>query len=238
MTRPIFSKWILPVLVLLGSSQAVAETVDDFLARIAQAFASDDRPQALKDLFYLEGTDAETVAHYENRIIGRMLGKYQAPVLTLAPLPTDFDDVQVVGNYEYRPNLLPLGYVVLNDRTRVPYGRDGARYYFTGLTRTAIEDPLGPQKMLQMMVLGIGDPPVRYEGWCDVMQANRRIRRMKLEDAGNGGNTSIITAVRIEACNVRKLSAHGGLRLTLMEGEDEIFHLQTEATAGTITYAR
>lgn len=238
MTRPFLLRSILPALLLFASPQAEAETADEFLARIAHAFASDERPQALRSLFFLEGMDPETVAYYENRIIGRLLGKYDAPVLTLEPLHTDFDPVQVSGDYEYRPNLPPLGYVVFDGNTRVPYGSKEARYYFTGLKRTVIEDPVGPQKMLQIMVLGIGHPPVRYEGWCDVLQANGRIKRMALEDSGNGGNTSIITAVRIETCSVRKLSAHGALSLRLLEGEDEIFDMQTEAPEGTITYAQ
>lgn len=238
MTRLLLRHVALAALLLFAAAPVRAESIDDFLSRIARAFASDDRPQALKDLFFLDGMDAETLAFYEHRIIGRMLGKYDAPALSLEPLPPDFEAIQVAGDYEYRPNLPPIGYVVFDGNTRVPYGRDGARYYFTGLTRTAIDDPAGPQSMLQMMVVGFGHPPVRYEGWCDILHANRRVMRMTLEDSGHGGNTAIVTAVRIEACSLRKLSAHGELSLTLFEGADEIFQQRTDSPDRVIRYTR
>jgi hypothetical protein len=109
------------LIVFVGHS-ARAENQDAFVERVRAAYRAPDKMAALKNLFYLANVDNETLLTYERRIIGRMLGKYVDPEVTLEPLPKDFNSLQVIGAYEYRPNLEPLGFVVLAERTKVPYG--------------------------------------------------------------------------------------------------------------------
>lgn len=226
------------LLILLMGFPVHAESRDKFVERVHTAYGATDKMAALKRLFYLANVDAETVKKYESRIIGRMLGKYQDPKIVLEPLPGDFDPVQVIGAYEYRPNVKPLGYVVLDGRTKVPYGEHEGRYYLTAVTRTEITPAPAPDRMLQMMVIGLGHPPVRFEGHCDIMLGNGRIRRITLEDNGHGGNTAIITAQYIDACTLINKSGRGGLSLRLQEGTEEIFHQRASAPDSEISYRR
>lgn len=226
------------LLVVLVGHSARAENQDAFVERVRAAFRAPDKIAALKRLFFLANVDAETLLTYERRIIGRMLGKYDDPEVTLEPLPNDFNPLQVIGAYEYRPNLKPLGFVVLAERTKVPYGEHDGRYFLTAVARSKITPTPSPDRMLQMMVIGLGHPPVRYEGYCDIMQGNGKIRRMTLEDSGHGGNTAIITAQYIASCALTNKSGRGALSLRLQEGEAVVFQRRVAAPETEITYQR
>lgn len=226
------------LLILLAGFPVHAETRDNFVERVHAAYGAPDKMAALKRLFYLANVDAETLKQYESRIIGRMLGKYQDPKIVLEPLPGNFDPVQVIGAYEYRPTVKPLGYVVLDGRTKVPYGEHEGRYYLSAVTRTEITPAPAPDRMLQMMVIGLGHPPVRFEGHCDIMLGNGHIHRMTLEDEGHGGNTAIMTAQYIDSCTLINKSGRGALSLRLQEGTEEIFHRRTDAPHEEISYRR
>jgi hypothetical protein len=217
---------------------ARAETVDDFLARVAKAYAPPNKQAALRDLFFMEGMDADTVEMYDSRIIGRMLGKHDSPSLAVEPLPADFDPVQVGGGYVYRPNLTPLGYVVVGGNTRAVYGRNGDQYYLVGVVRIPIENPVGEERMLQMIVMGFNHPPVRFDGYCEVLLANGDHKQVALNDAGLASKTMMVTGVSIEACELRNLSERGSLMLRLLEGDDQIFDHQVDSPENTISFAR
>lgn len=227
---------IIPVLSV--SHPARAESVDAFLSRVRQAYAAADRTAALKEQFYLEGMDAESLAMYDRLIFRRMLDKYDNPSLAVEALPEDFDPLQVAGGYEYRPNLKPLGYVVIGGRTRALYGRHGDRYYFTGVTRTRIANPAGPERMLQMIVMGMAHPAIEFDGYCEVTLANRDRKRVRLNDEGLTSKTMLVTGVRIESCEVRNLSGRGSLMLRLLEGEDQIFDRQVDSPQHEISFTR
>lgn len=235
--RQAFAACLCVLIVCVGSS-IHAESRDEFVERVHAAYRGPDKLAALKALFYLANVDAETLLTYESRIIGRMLGKYDDPTVTLEPLPHDFDPVQVIRGYEYRPNVKPLGYLVLSGRTKVPYGEHAGRYFLTAVTRTKITPTPPPDRMLQMMVIGAGHPPVRFNGHCDIMLANGKVRRMTLEDNGHGGNTAIITAQYIISCDLINKSGHGALSLRLQEAEKMVFQQRVTAPATTIAYRR
>lgn len=225
-------------LLFLSDQPVRAEQPGDFLTRIARAYASGDRNKALFDLFFVDGMDEETLAMYETRIVGRMLGEHDAPTLALEPLPDGFDPVQVGNGYEYRPNLTLLGYVVIDGKTRAPYGHRGDRYYLAGMTRTLITDPAGPEQMLQMIVIGMDHPPIRFDGHCRVLLANGDRKRIALEDEGLTNKTMLVAGVRIEACELRNLSGRGAMMLRLLEGDDQIFDRRIEAPEDSISFVR
>lgn len=238
MTRYSLVQVVAVALTIMTPFTARAETIDDFLARVAKAYASPDKRAALRDLFFMDGMDAETVEIYDSRIIGRMLGKHDSPSLAVEPLPADFDPIQVGGGYEYRPNLMPLGYLVVDGKTRAPYGLHGDSFYIVGMARTAIENPAGPEQMLQMIVMGLGNPQIRFDGYCDLLLANRSVKRVGLHDEGLTSKTMMVTGVRIESCELRNLSGQGTVMLRLLEGDDQIFDHQVEFPEKTISFAR
>lgn len=227
---------ILPV--LFAQSPAVAGTRDAFAARIAQAFQAADKTAALKGLFYLEGVDAESLTLYEQRIIGRMLAKYDAPTIGFEDLPSDFDPTYVSNGYEYQPNVAPLGYVVLDGNTRLVFGQRAGRHYFAGVSRRAVNLGGPPDRLVQMMAIGQAHPPVRFEGFCDVMQSNGQLKRMTLADEGRGNTTVAMMAQHIAACEVTMLSRDGTLSLTLREGESDIFTQRIAPSDVKIVYRR
>jgi hypothetical protein len=200
---------VVVALVLLFPFTLRAETVDDFLARVTRAYASPEKHSALRDLFYMEGMDADTIEMYDSRIIDRMLGKYETPSLTVEPLPADFDPLQVGGGYEYRPNLAPLGYVVVGGRTRALYGQRGDNFYLVG-----------------------------FDGHCDVLLANSSVKRVRLHDEGLASKTMMVTGVRIETCELHNLSDQGSLMLRLLEGDDQIFDRQVDFPEKSISFTR
>ncbi len=226
------------LILILAAQPALAEDRDRFAERIRAAFQAADKTVALKKLFHLDGVDAKTMEMYDKMIIGRMLAKFAAPTVGFEPLQPDFNPVYVRDGYEFRPNLSLSGIVVLNGRTRIAYGEHDGRFYFSGSTKTAVNPGGPPDRMLQMMVLGIGAPPVRYSGHCAVMQSNGRLKRMTLEDSGIGNTTAIIMAQHIESCELTKRSPQGTLKLRLQEGEAVSFERQIARDGATIRYRK
>lgn len=229
---------VLAFALAIAAAPVSAETRAEFQARIQAAFVAPDKKGALLKLFRLADVDVETRGTYQNMIVGRMLARYDAPSGAFEPLPAGFDPVYVMRGYEYRPNIAPRGIVVLNGKTRVPYGLHGGRYYLVAAARTRIEPTPGPDRTLQMMAVGMGHPTVRFDGHCDVMQGNGKLKRMTLGDEGRGNQTAIITAQFIKACELRKRSPHGTLWLRLQEGDGVVFDHRIELPETTIVYRR
>ncbi len=238
MRRAALACLALVCLLAAAPAPAAAEIPEDFVKRVQAAYRSADKTAALRALFRLEGVDPETLAMYDGRIIGRMMAKYDNPSVGLAPLGEDFVAVQVMRGYEYRPNLTVLGYVVIDGNTHVPYGAHQGRHYFTAMTRKAILPAPPPDKMLQMLVMGLDSRAVRFEGWCDVMLANGQLRRMAVEDGGAGGRTVMIMAQHVAACEIANRSGRGALQLRILEGQTEIFKTRIEPPETTLTYRR
>ena len=225
-------------LVLGVGNVASAESREDFAKRIAAAYGMKNRVQALHSLFDFDDVDAEIRARYRKRIIPLMMGKHDKPAITFEPLPEDFDPVQVSNGVEYRPNLTPLGYLVLDKRTRVPYGRKQERYFLTAMTRRVVNPNAPPDRMFQMILIGLASPRVTFKGHCDVMQSNGASKRMKFEDNGHGNRTLIVMAQSLKRCHVTNTSKRGSLSLRLLDGEKVIFHRRVESPATTIIYPR
>ena len=224
---------------VLANPARADETIEAFLARVEAAYAAPDPAAAMAELFHLEGVDAETRETYDTRLIPHLLRGHDAPTVGTEPVPDDFDPLYVLNGYEYRPNLAPLGYVVIDGTTKAVYGRrDDGRYYFVGTTRTAVNPDGPPDRMLQMMLVGQASPPVNYTGHFDVMQSNGKIKRMELEDNGHGNTTAIIMGQYIERCEVTNDSARGSLWLRLQEGEETVFDERIETPATRLSYRR
>lgn len=232
---------MLTVAALLLPVSSRAETKAEFAQRIKAALQSPTKVAALTALFYLEGVDDDIRAMYEGGHIHRMLSKYQTPHITFEPLTADATFVYAMRGYEYRPNIEPLGYVVLKKgegggSTRVPYGMHKNRYYFAGMTKTLVNPDKPAEKTLQIIVIGMAHPPVTFVGWCDVLQSNNRQRRVTIRDNGHGNRTLLLQAQRIERCEVTNTAGRGALSVRLLENDNELFQRRIEAPETLIRY--
>ncbi len=223
---------------VLANPARADEAIEAFLARVEAAYGAPDPAEAMTRLFHLEGVDAETREIFDKTLIPHLLRGHDAPTVGAEPVPDDFDPLYVLNGYEYRPNLTPLGYVVIDGTTKAVYGRHDGRYYFVGTTRIAVNPDGPPDRMLQMMLVGMASPPVNYTGHCDVMQSNGKIKRMELEDTGHGNTTAIVMGQYIERCEVTNDSGIGSLWLRLQEGEETVFDERIETPATRLSYRR
>lgn len=219
---------------------------DEFKTRIESALRESDeqrKRQAIRALFYRQGLDEKTTGIMD-RVVQRLAKTHRRHV-AFAPLPDDATFVHILDGYEYRPNLEPVGYVVLtspedppgND-TKIPYGRhpESGRYAFPSTIRTLVNPDAEPDKQLQIIAVGIAHPPMEFEGWCDIALSNGTTRRITLEDQGVGNQTRILRGQEIEACELTNRSNEGSLSLKLIQDGDTIFDRRIQPPETTITY--
>ncbi len=214
-------------LFIITPYSATAETIDAFISKIEKAFSIADvenRKQAMLELFYLPNADGEDIKMYHDRIIDKRLGKLEAPKLGTEALPEDFVMSYVNNGIEFKATLTPVGMLTFNEKMKIPYGKkpDG-NFALAGMLKHNVIANAPEDVVLNMMVMGMGNPPVRFSGYCDVMQANNKTRRMTFEDNNNGNNTLATWAQYVHSCEVKKLSTHGTLQLRITAGDTDIF---------------
>lgn len=213
----------------------------EFKNKIISAFKTADKESAILSLFYLEEMDDKTRGIY--KILAKRLGKKELPQITFAKLPPDFNPLYVLDGYEYKPNLKPLGQVALKhgeqgSETKITYGEKDGKYYFPGVIKILVNADAKPDKTLQIIVIGIAHPPLRFSGYCDIMQSNNKIRRMELEDSGNGNQTVLLRGQYIEECEVTNDSQTGSISLRLLEDDQSIIEYKIESPETKIIYLK
>lgn len=219
---------------------ASGETLEAFKARIEAAYGQADQAAAVGALFYKDGLGEDMQA-----MLGRAVGhitRRDAADVRFVPVPGDARLAAVVDGYEYRPNLDVLGYADLGANefggtTQVPYGQgpDG-RYYFTATTKTLVKANAAPDKQLLMMVIGLGAPPITFEGWCDILQSNDEIIRIKFDDKGAGNQTRVMRGQAIAACAFTNTAGRGALSVRLTVDQEVIFEQRAEAPDTVVRY--
>lgn len=227
------------LLLLVTALLAPASSADkgEFVQRIERAFSHADKQAGIASLFHLENMDAEVRALYDQYTFP-MLVKKTLKDVGFAALPVDFHMMYVREGYEYRPNLEPLGLVVINGRTKIPYGEHDGRYVFIGMQRTLVNADPPVEKTVQVMVYGVASEPVRFKGSCEVMQSNGETLQMQIEDNGHGNKTVAMNAVRVEACRVRNTSGDGQLTMRILEADEVIFDRKIEAPELELSFKR
>ena len=233
--------------VSFTASAKAADSLEDFTLRLAEAFAEGDksaRTQRIQTLFYPAGLDEETAKLMERS--SRYLANIERPEVAFEAVPDDAEFLNVLDGYEYTPNLVPEGYVVLTkpgaepgNHTRIPYGRrpEDGLYLFPAMTRKLVNPDAEPDKQLQMLAMGIGHPALTFEGWCDLALSNGTTKRITLEDQGIGNQTRIYRGQKILACDITNTSGRDRLSLILMEDETTIFEGAVEFPETKITYS-
>ena len=217
------------LMTALLAGVAGAESLDAFKARIESAVAQPTEPAravAVEALYYTAGTDAQTRG-FMDRAVG-MLARRRGAEVSFAPLDPDFPLVNVLNGYEYRPNLEPLGLVKLSGdelggSSQLPYAKRGDRYVFPATVRRLVNADAEPDSTLQIITIGMANPPLTFTGWCDVELSDRSIQRRKISDNGVGNNTLAFRAQAFKACEVRNTAGRGSLSLRLLVGDDTLF---------------
>jgi hypothetical protein len=219
---------------------------DDLKARIEAAHGERDearRLTAVRALFHHEGLDkwSEGLAERMAKIVVRLRGHQ----ISFAAVPPGAEFLHVVNGYEYRPNLKPRGHVVFTDAakrksndTKVLYAvaPGGNRYVLPLTVRKQVNAAAPRDKQLQMLAMGIANPPLKFHGWCDIMLSNGTTKRIMLGDQGVGNQTRIMRGQKIKACELTKDSRRGALSLRLFTDDKTLFEQRIEAPQTTITY--
>ena len=155
-------KYAIPALILslvfsVGCAES-SESVDspeDFTARLEAAFADGDaeeRAARIRALFHPDGVDEMTGQLLDRA--SQMLARTAEPVITFEPPDADATFVSVLDGYEFSPNLVPEGYVVLTipgaepgNETRIPYARRADGYHvFPSVMRRLVNPDAQPDK--------------------------------------------------------------------------------------------
>jgi len=239
---------LLSLVFSVGCAES-SESVDspkDFTARLEAAFADGDaeeRAARIRTLFHTDGVDEMTGQLLDRA--SQMLARTAEPVITFEPPDADATFVSVLDGYEFTPNLVPEGYVVLTspdaepgNETRIPYARrDDGFHVFPSVVRVLVNPDAEPDKQLQMIVIGLASPPSTFEGWCDIALSNGTTERVPLGDQGAGNQTRIQRGQRIEACEITNTSESGALSLRLLEDETELFEKRVELPEFRISYS-
>lgn len=235
------------VVSFLPTAQAQSRK-DAFKKRIESALREKNeqkKQDALVALFFREGLDKKTSGFADRAI--KMLANTSRRKVTFAPLPHDAQFLHVLDGYEYRPNLEPIGYVVLTspkdkpgNNTKIPYGLHpkSGRYAFPSTIRKLVNASAQPDKQLQMIAIGIAHPPLTFQGWCDIALSNGTTKRIELDDQGRGNQTRVMRGQKIEGCELTNITRKGSLSLKLVEDNDTIFDQRIEPPDLTITYKR
>lgn len=240
---------LLPILLsilALPANAGVQDLQRDFRERIEAAYRQPDpgaRAAALENLFYRQGLDKSTDALLDRTV--QQLLKSAHGQIRFTALPGDMDPVHVLNGYEYRPNLAPLGQVVLTasgappgNATYILYGKhpEQDRFMFPATVRKAINPGAPEDKLLQILAVGIGNPPVAFSGWCDITLSNGATQRVTLRDNGAGNQSRMLRGQKIDTCELRREGGDGSLSLRLLEGQKQIFLQRIDDSAGLIRY--
>ncbi len=246
-------RYAVPALILgLALSVGCADSSEsgdspaDFEARLEAAFADgdvDERATRIRALFHPDGVDEVTGGLLDRA--SQLLARTSQPAITFVPPDAEAAFLSVLDGYEYTPNLMPEGYVVLTppdaepgNETRIPFARRADGFYvLPSVVRVLVNPDAKPDKQLQMIVIGNASPPVTFEGWCDLALSNGTVDRVVLGDQGAGNQTRIQRGQRIEACEITNTSERGNLSLRLLEGETLLFEQHIEAPEFRISYS-
>lgn len=235
-TRRLLRAILAVTAALAVAPPALAETREDFARRISEAYRSADKAEALRAMFLIDGVDSEMMKLYEKGRISRLLGDHDAPGIAFEPMPKGKRLVYVRDGFKYAPNLEPLGRVVFDGRTKVPYGRKGDRFYLVAVTRRLVSPDAPPDRALTMTVMSFGYPRIAFSGHCDVMQSDHTTRRLSFVDRGINNNTMATKAQHIHGCEVTNLSGRGRLKLKLIEAGEIVFDETADAPELSLVY--
>jgi hypothetical protein len=231
---------VLSFLVLLFCTLPVfagSQIEERFLNDIRTAIENKDE-KAFWELFNLEGVPDDLKAIMKKHAMKPLMAS-EVNDIVYEPPPEGFRSEYVVDGFQYRANLKVLGRVKITYKrsaeagvtgTSIPYGQKGDRFLFIGTTKEKLPGDLPPSKQIQVIVMGMGHPPVTFEGYMIYLQGGKPVRD-KIEDMGSGNVTKIVRGEAITYLEVRRTSPKGTMKVWVMENDDTLFeteHLDTD----------
>lgn len=229
-------------LFLASSAQANTKPEDQFLKSIHTAVDS-KQEKNFWTLFNLQGVEEDMKAVIKKHIWKRLKTAKNLR-LTLEPLPKDFRSEYVVNGIRHHANLKPLGFVKFtyqrdkstgDSSTSIPYGKKADRFLFIGTVKEKLEGDFPPSKQIQVIIMGMGHPAVKFAGTMTYLQGNKPITE-KIEDLGSGNLTRIVRGEAITHLEVHRTSAKGTLKVIIMEDEDTIFETKDNDTHQSVVF--
>ena len=196
-------------------------------------------------LFNLEGVEEDMKAVVKKHIWKR-LKTAEKLKLAFEPLPKDFRSEYVINGIRHHANLKPLGFVKFtykldkstgDSSTSIPYGRKGDRFLFIGTVKEKLAGKFAPSKQIQVIIIGIGHPAVKFEGTMTYLQGNKPIQE-KIKDLGSGNLTRIVRGEAITHLEVRRTSLKGTLKVIIMEDEETIFETKNLDTHQSVVFKK
>jgi len=221
-----------------------AEPVKEkFLSDVRTALSQKDLKAFIR-LFNWERVNEKVRATLDKYLFSRLLEKEISNVSFVA-LPEDFRSEYVLNGVRNYPNLRILGFVQIKYKkgkhgkssTKIPYGKKGGQYMFVGTIQKKIRDNAPKSKQIQVIIIGMGHPPVKFEGYMLYLQNEQPIRE-QLMDMGGGNLTRIVRGEDITYLKVQRTSKKGTLRVIIIIDDKTIFETQSMDTGQPIIFKR
>jgi len=193
--------------------------LENFKGRIAKALhapTKEARTIELLKLFYFKGTDDETLKTYKTLSVP-YIATIKDPDIKFIGLEPNHRSEYVQNGVEYRTNTPHQGFVSLNGKTKIPYGKAGGRYVFPGMISKVIKRGV-KDKQHQIVVMGHGpDGPPKFRGYCEYLQSNGKADKKLIEDNGWGNQTLVWRGEKLLKCVVTLLNAEAELTIIVQK---------------------
>ena len=199
---------------------------------------------ALPIFFIGEGDRQKSNATLDKHLFSSLFDE-ELESVRIQPLPEDFRSEYVLNGIRTYTNLKVLGFVEIQykrgktgrSKTSIPYGKKEGRYYFAGSIQEKIRENASKSKQIQVIIVGMGHPPVTFEGYMLYLQNERPIKD-QLKDMGGGNLTRIVRGEDITFLKVRRTSPQGTLRVKIILDDQTIFETQPLDTDQPIIFKR
>lgn len=108
---------------------------------------------------------------------------------------------------------------------------------FVGTIQEKIRDNAPKSKQIQAIIIGMGHPPVKFEGYMLYLQNEQPVRD-QLMDMGGGNLTRIVRGEDITYLKVQRTSKKGALQVKIIIDDKTIFETQSMDTGQPIIFKR
>ena len=216
---------------------------ENFLKDVRSTLNQKD-PKAFAQLFNWEGVSQKTKATLDKHLFSSLFdGEVES--VQFKPLPEGFRSEYVLSGVRTYTNVKVLGFVEIQykkgkhgrNKTSIPYGKKGGQYYFAGTIQETIRENAPQSKQIQVIIIGIGHPPVTFEGYMLYLQNEQPIKD-RLKDMGGGNLTRIVRGEGITFLKVRRTSPKGTLQVKIIIDDQTIFETQPLDTDQPIIFKR
>jgi len=222
---------------------AAENSKERFLKDIRTSLDQKNLP-AFIQLFNWDGVNEKSRAILNKHLFSTLFDE-ELESVRFKPLPEGFRSEYVLDGIRTYTNVKVLGFVEIQykrgktgrSKTSIPYGKKKGRYYFAGSIQEKIRENAPKSKQIQVIIVGMGHPPVTFEGYMLYLQNERPIKD-PLKDMGGGNLTRMVRGDDITYLKVQRTSKKGTLRVTIIVDGKTIFKTQPQDTDQPIIFKR